>query len=149
MTSHQRPSHDCADLSVPRYVRCRNSHCKHPRASWRALSPRIIYRFRPLRVCRTVPRLATGTLRFSYPQTLPGYASACRSVPVATLASASLPEASVRVRSSVEPPACSRRAGGYSPVFRLGSLTRLPGREPCPKKQILLDMGTSKPALAT
>ena len=84
MTSHQRPSHDCADLSVPRYVRCRNSHCKHPRASWRALSPRIIYRFRPLRVCRTVPRLATGTLRFSYPQTLPGGAIACRSVPVAT-----------------------------------------------------------------
>jgi hypothetical protein len=47
------------------------------------------------------------------------------------------------------PPGSSRRAGGYSPVFRLGSLTRLPGREPCPKKQILLDMGTSKPALAT
>src|ERR1039457_4815036 len=38
------------------------------------------------------------------------------------------------------PPGSSRRAGGYSPVFRLGSLTRLPGREPCPKKQILLDM---------
>src|ERR1017187_1093614 len=47
------------------------------------------------------------------------------------------------------PPGSSRRAGGYSPVFRLGSLTRLPGREPCSKKQILLDMGTSKPALAT
>ena len=46
----------------------------------------------PLRVCRTVPRLATGILRFSYPQTLSGVASASRRMPVATLASASLPE---------------------------------------------------------
>ncbi len=48
-------------------------------------------------LCRTVPRLATGNLRFSYPQTLSGGASACRRLPVATLASASLSEASVRL----------------------------------------------------
>src|SRR5690349_6823282 len=34
------------------------------------------------------PRLATGNLRFSYPQTLPGCAIACLRLPVASLASA-------------------------------------------------------------
>jgi hypothetical protein len=53
--------------------------------------------FRALLVCRTVPRLATGNLRFSYPQTLSGCAITCRRLPVATRASASLSEASVRL----------------------------------------------------
>jgi hypothetical protein len=88
----------------PLHPRCSTSVCPplelsadYPRASCGATSPRVIYRSRPLRVCRTVPRLATGALRFSYPQTLSGCAIACRSAPVAMLASAFLSEASVRL----------------------------------------------------
>ena len=56
-----------------------------------------IERFQTLRCRRTVPRLATGSPRFSYPQTLSGGAIACRGLPVAMRASAILPEASVRL----------------------------------------------------
>jgi hypothetical protein len=67
------------------------------RAKDSARNHREIYRLRVLRFRRTVPRLATGSPRFSYPQTLLGGATACRGLPVAMLASANLPEASVRL----------------------------------------------------
>lgn len=85
-------------LGIPRHVRRRNCAGILARITKRA----YLVRHLAIPLTTGMPHrptsiIATGNLRFSYSQTLSGGANACRRLPVAALASASLSEASVRL----------------------------------------------------
>ena len=62
-----------SDLSEYRGLSAAGTVAKREHASCDVIHCLRNIAFRALRVCRTVPRLETGNLRFSYPKTLPGW----------------------------------------------------------------------------